>query len=160
MASRIKEKDKMYQLSRYHQRRAFILNHLGGCCAECGSEEDLEIDHVDNKSTKIQISKNWSMAKSKLLKELQDCQLLCGKCHDEKSIQERGHTPGFTHGTYYAYRHGCCRCEECKEVGRKKGREYRRRYRQKQKEKAPSFSGKTADFRSANGSSILPGVNN
>ena len=141
LTSRTKEHDRTYQLARYHKRRRFMVKHLGEKCVKCGSVEDLEIDHIENLHDKIPISKFWGIALDRLLVELEGCQLLCGGCHTEKSVKERGHRRGFRHGTLYCYKRGGCRCDLCVGVNGKKSREYMKRYRDKLKNKVPSSSG-------------------
>lgn len=80
-----------------------------GPCSKCGSTSDLEVDHID-RSTKV-THKVWSWAKDKRLAELAKCQVLCKKCHLDKTIIEN--TKPFTHGTVAGYTKGC-RCAECK----------------------------------------------
>lgn len=132
---RTKEQDRVYQLNRYHTRRRFMFEHLGGCCVYCGGRKDLQIDHIENLPDKIPLGKLWGIALERLLEELTRCQLLCRECHDQKSIVERGQTPGLKHGTLNGYKRYACRCTACIEVTRRKGREYSRRYRRKKKDK-------------------------
>lgn len=131
LANRAKEKDREYQLSRYHERRKFMIEHLGGKCSFCGSEENLQVDHVDNLPDKIPLGKLWGIAFDRLLDELTRCQLLCKSCHDDKSVNECGHGRGLVHGTLNGYKRYGCRCEECVKLYREKSREYMRKHRSK-----------------------------
>lgn len=86
---------KVYQLARYHRRRAEAIKLLGGKCVRCGSTVNLDFDHI-NKSTKnFTIAKIWSASEKRFTEELAKCQLLCrDKCHYEKSIEYKDYTHG------------------------------------------------------------------
>lgn len=79
----------------------------GKSCVECGSKEKLELDHIDPAE---KITHNiWSWSKVRRDLEIAKCQILCQKCHKEKTklwnFQRRKH--GLT---WYGYG---CRCEIC-----------------------------------------------
>lgn len=82
-------------------------------CIKCGSKESLELDHIvmaDKVDHKI-----WSWREERRLAEIAKCQVLCRKCHMEKtSMEVYGHMP-YQHGTKSTYRNGC-RCEKCMEI--------------------------------------------
>jgi len=78
-----------------------------GPCAKCGSKEELELDHIDP-ATKVDHSV-WSWSEERRLAELAKCQVLCGKCHKEKTAAS---VRKLTHGTVSSYLKGC-RCEQC-----------------------------------------------
>jgi 5-methylcytosine-specific restriction endonuclease McrA len=79
-----------YMLKRYHTRRAIALDSLGGVCKNCGSEEQLEFDHIDPTTKQGSIAKLWSYSYQRFLDELKLCQLLCRDCHIEKSKMDNG----------------------------------------------------------------------
>jgi 5-methylcytosine-specific restriction endonuclease McrA len=80
---------RKYMLKRYHQRRDELINRLGGACLSCGSKQDLEFDHIDPESKLFSFGKKGSsVALSKLLEEIDKCQLLCIPCHRIKSSNE------------------------------------------------------------------------
>ena len=54
-----------------------------GPCVKCGSNEKLEVDHIDPKE-KI-THKVWSLNLEKRISELKKCQVLCESCHMEKT---------------------------------------------------------------------------
>ena len=117
-----------YMLRRYHQRRAAALEKLGGKCSVCGTQGNLEIDHIDADEKEIALNKMWSIAEERFLKELAKCQLLCKQHHEEKSIVDRGtQRAKGTHGTVSSYRY--CKCDLCREAWNKHSREYRRKRR-------------------------------
>lgn len=61
----------------------------GKSCAECGSTEDLELDHVDP-ARKVS-HRVWSWAKERREAELAKCRALCGICHAKKTGTEQPH---------------------------------------------------------------------
>ena len=64
-----------------------------GPCVDCGSWENLELDHV-NPDTKIH-SAIWSWSDQRRSEELTKCQPRCYDCHKKKTIRE-----GFERGIY------------------------------------------------------------
>ncbi len=77
-------------------------------CVKCNSKENLELDHID---PKLKTSHNiWSWSEERRLAEIAKCQVLCEKCHKEKTIAYI--TKPIEHGTYSGY---CkkCRCNKC-----------------------------------------------
>lgn len=66
-------------------RRAGWLRN-NGPCNKCGSEESLEVDHVDpNQKVHHAV---WSWSLPRMLQELRKCQVLCRDCHKLKSAEE------------------------------------------------------------------------
>lgn len=55
-------------------------------CAECGSKEDLELDHIDP-LTKVS-HRIWSWSKEKRESELAKCHPLCADCHKKKTKED------------------------------------------------------------------------
>ena len=84
-----------------HRREEFF---DGKSCALCGSEESLEIDHVDPK-TKVS-HHIWSWSKARQLVELAKCRVLCRACHQRRHALER---PKHGRGGWDKG----CRCVEC-----------------------------------------------
>lgn len=90
-----------------------------GPCAQCGSWEKLELDHVDP-AVKI-TNRIWSWAAKRRAEELAKCQVLCEVCHQAKTKSEwharwesntQPHTGTGRRGTTTGYRRGC-RCVDC-----------------------------------------------
>lgn len=79
---------RSYMLRRYHQRRGEAIQILGGECSYCGSEEGLELDHVDWRNKGISLNRLWSISKERFLAELKKCQVLCKDCHLEKTSSD------------------------------------------------------------------------
>ena len=80
----------------------------GRACVNCGSKENLQVDHIDPK-TKVS-SNIWSWSRERLELELKKCQALCENCHHAKTGQENRTV---VHGTAGMYQHQMCRCSEC-----------------------------------------------
>ena len=55
----------------------------GKTCAQCGSSENLQLDHIDP-ATKVS-HRIWSWAEPRRVAELAKCQPLCATCHTHKS---------------------------------------------------------------------------
>ena len=96
-----------YQRVRIATRRAAWLA-VNGPCRQCGSVDQLEIDHIDP-GQKVS-HRIWSWSDTRLLAELEKCQVLCRSCHMIKSLGAVDLAP---HGTHQCYRRGC-RCDECR----------------------------------------------
>lgn len=93
------------------RRQDWIDEH--GPCVKCGSDVDMEVDHID---PDLKLShKVWSWSKERREAELAKCQVLCGNHHKEKTSQYRARV--LTHGHVSMYRRGC-RCAACKEATR------------------------------------------
>jgi len=69
-----------------HQRRLELIGRLGGKCVECGATERLQFDHIDPLEKSFNITPNLN--RENLDEELDKCQLLCFKCHLEKTKNE------------------------------------------------------------------------
>lgn len=117
-----------YMAERRLDRRIKIIELLGTVCVQCGSVEDVQIDHIIPGSRSFVLSgcgldKSWA----KILEESKKCQLLCKVCHRAKSVEHGehggGHNKGkskygepinWNHGTARNYSEGACRCLDCK----------------------------------------------
>lgn len=106
------------------RKRAILIQELGGKCNSCGATENLHFDHIDPKSVKFRIGEFASKTTlKKLRKEAEKCQLLCLKCHWDKTIKERSHLRS-THGMTGHYTNHNCRCEQCKRAWANRQRAY------------------------------------
>lgn len=84
-------------------------------CIQCGSVENLELDHIDPR-TKVSHS-IWSWSESRRLAEIAKCQVLCQTCHKQKTRDQYPITNGFAvhqHGTINMYESQKCKCEPCR----------------------------------------------
>jgi hypothetical protein len=110
---------KKYMNDLYQRKRIKIIEYLGGKCNECGSTNDLHVDHKDHTKKSFSLAKCWSYSWSILIEELKKCQLLCEECHLNKTKSEgslaktRTTKPRFIHGSYWTYHKHKCRCEKC-----------------------------------------------
>lgn len=65
---------------------------------------------------------NWARTWKVLEVELKKCQLLCSKCHKDKTSSEGSlgknwtNQPRQKHGTVWSYTKYKCRCVECKQA--------------------------------------------
>lgn len=96
-----------------HRRRAKALGYLGSACINCGSLGNLQFDHIDPTTKSIDISqaiaKGWSW--TRLVEELDKCQLLCEYHHKLKTRDQAAEK--LTHGKYHAAYRKKCSCSEC-----------------------------------------------
>lgn len=115
-------------LERYREKRAAYIDKLGGKCVLCGATTNLEFDHIECNKKSFAVSVDWSISKEILEKEIDKCQLLCSKCHMEKSIREKGKQPikgKDVHGTISSYRY--CKCSLCKAAKNSYMRAYKKK---------------------------------
>lgn len=98
----------LYNRERYYKLRQARIEELGGQCVACGSEYDLEFDHIDPQEKEFDISDN--LTKLKVFEELDKCQLLCHSCHKTKS-DEAKEVP---HGGGLSGKRNC-KCRLCKD---------------------------------------------
>lgn len=101
-----------YHRRYYYKRRAKLIALLGDSCVWCGSEDDLQFDHIDPAQKSFNISHNMTASNPAVRAEVAKCQLLCRDCHIEKTRQAALEA-GFTHGSWYGWMHKRCTCEEC-----------------------------------------------
>jgi hypothetical protein len=112
------EHNKAYLLDRYYKQRRSFFEYLGQFnCVQCGSEEELQFDHIDPRNKLFTIGKLWPTKFLPLVfKELDKCQVLCKPCHDKKSAKQHSQRIldiGFSHGTIYGFMKKKCKCESC-----------------------------------------------
>jgi hypothetical protein len=77
------DQQRKYQREWKDRRRQDWLA-ANGPCIDCGSRDDLEVDHVDAK-TKID-HKVWSWSAERRLRELAKCVVRCEPCHKAKTL--------------------------------------------------------------------------
>ena len=115
-----------YMKKRYHQRRKLAIKLLGGKCIKCNSKKRLEVDHKNKKKKTMKFDRMAGVSMKRFLNELKICQLLCKKCHQKKTIIERGNKIAKgKHGKISSYRY--CKCKLCKKAKRDWFREYRKK---------------------------------
>jgi len=99
-----------YNLARYYRRRAEAIRILGDKCQGCGATDKLELDHINRETKRSEVSKLLTWSWTKILEELQHCQVLCKRCHEEKTKRELG----VPHGGGVSGKKNC-KCEPCRE---------------------------------------------
>ena len=104
-----REHMRVYMLNRYHERRNEAIQILGGVCAVCGTDENLEIDHVDRALKTMNVNRMAYVSRERFLEELKNCQLLCKEDHIEKTRKEMS----VPHGGGVAGKKNCM-CDLCK----------------------------------------------
>lgn len=125
MAYSDKDKQRAYQKNWIQSRRREWIDENGPC--SCGSDIDLEVDHIDPSTKSMNPNAIWSRTESARLKELAKCQVLCKICHDLKTSREkatshcsRGHE--FSLDNTYLDTHGYRHCRTCYRVADRKRR--------------------------------------
>lgn len=84
-------RQRQYQAEWIARRRSeWFAEH--GPCLDCGTWENLELDHVDP-STKV-AHRIWSWSADRRAAELEKCVIRCSTCHQRKSIPEHMHGEG------------------------------------------------------------------
>ena len=77
----------------YRARKRAILDRLKTIkgCAQCGYREHaygLQFDHIDPKTKEFAIAGNVAIGWNKIRQEIKKCQVLCGTCHNIKTVKE------------------------------------------------------------------------
>ena len=78
-----KENLNKRNIARYGLNKQKCVDKLGGKCVECGATECLQFDHINPLEKSFTITGNFH--RKDLNEELVKCQLLCPKCHFEKT---------------------------------------------------------------------------
>ena len=105
------ESQRKYQRE-WLKRRRLEWFEKNGPCKQCGSKNDLQLDHIDPSSKIHHVI--WSWSKQRREEELLKCQVLCKKCHHAKSLADGAFPYEYKHGTKNMYEIHKCRCELCK----------------------------------------------
>lgn len=102
------ERNRTYMQEYRAKRRSEAIEYLGGKCEWCGSEQELEFDHINPEDKEFKISGYTGSIESFWI-EVKKCQLLCQSCHQFKtlSLERRADCPSIAQ-----YKRGC-RCEGC-----------------------------------------------
>lgn len=89
------EAQRRYQREWMARRRREWLDE-NGPCVDCGSWEELEVDHVDPATKTTHAVWSWSAARREA--ELAKCVVRCHDCHAAKTAANHEHTRGESHG--------------------------------------------------------------
>lgn len=81
---RNREWKRLYQRSWKARRRAEWITAQGAHCKNCGSTDELEVDHIDPALKTVNPTDIWSMSQHRREAELANCQVLCKDCNLEK----------------------------------------------------------------------------
>ena len=112
-----------YHLRQYYKIKNKLIILLGGICVKCGGTDNLQFDHIDRLLKKFDITSSFSRPWFELEEEAKKCQLLCMRCHNEKTAVDQGKLVAKgTHGTLSSYRY--CKCDSCKAAKSQWQREY------------------------------------
>ena len=85
-----KHKNKLVEDQREYRtnRRLHLIERLGGKCVECGTTKSLQFDHIDPLEKSFDVSRKMTAPLEVLYPEIDKCQLLCPKCHLNKTKDE------------------------------------------------------------------------
>jgi len=119
-----KDREKQRQFNREwraSRRQAWLDEN--GPCVQCGSNQDLEVDHID---PELKVTHNiWSWSEERRLAELSKCQVLCAECHKKKTYAQRKRRA--VHGSDCMYNYHGCRCDLCRQYQSARMEKYNRR---------------------------------
>jgi hypothetical protein len=111
------EYNRKYLNDRYADQKRTMFEYLGGECVVCGTTDDLEMDHRDWATKTRDVGRLWPWKRyDEMFAELDQCQLLCGDHHLQKSKadwMEQNALKDFTHGTMYGWMKRKCECAPC-----------------------------------------------
>lgn len=114
-----------YMANRRTERRNKLVGLAGGKCSKCGATENLEFNHLDRSQRLFVLSgAGLDKAWSKILVELDKCELVCSACHRKYTNQQyatkeirqwndKTDLP-YEHGTVRMYQEKKCKCGACK----------------------------------------------
>lgn len=107
-----KAEQREYQKEWIRNRRDEWIND-NGPCQTCGSDDRLEVDHVDRSKKLLSPAKLWSMSRDnpKRISELAKCQVLCFNCHKAKTSGELSKSC-----TERKVEQKGCKCDRCKKL--------------------------------------------
>lgn len=74
-----------YMKKRWNKRRQLAITFLGGICVVCGADKNLEFDHIDPSTKVMTVARASSRSEDFFWNEVKKCQLLCNRCHKEKT---------------------------------------------------------------------------
>jgi hypothetical protein len=134
-----KEYLRNYQREWLKRRRLAYL--AGKKCASCGSEEDLEIDHIDPATKDPELRRGtglWGWRLDRREAELAKCQVLCHACHVVKTLAQRRKAQ---HGGPQMYQAHKCRCDLCRKYKLDSSRKHGEIRKQRNLERCQSDNG-------------------
>jgi 5-methylcytosine-specific restriction endonuclease McrA len=121
-----RDRQRKFQVEWRRANRNAFIESRGGCCEKCESIDRLEVDHIDGSLKTMNPTRIWSRTPEIQTKELANCQVLCYRCHKQKTSEER--QIDNPHGVYAKYKDGC-RCADCRAANAERSRIARARRR-------------------------------
>jgi 5-methylcytosine-specific restriction endonuclease McrA len=85
------DQKREYQRNWMRARRQEWISKQGGC-VDCGSYEELEVDHVDPAQKEFEVASLWSRCLEVRERELAKCVVRCHECHANKTTEFRRNT--------------------------------------------------------------------
>jgi hypothetical protein len=86
-------KNKERLVSRQIERRKELLieakEKLGGCCVSCGTEDNLEFDHIDDSIKSENVGNAVRHNRDTFWNEVCKCQLMCKDCHKRRTTAQK-----------------------------------------------------------------------
>ena len=76
--------------------KAFVDSLKRGPCSDCGKRFNpwqMDFDHRDRETKVSHISRLWRFGRSKLLAELEKCDLVCANCHRDRTHFRNDYAP-------------------------------------------------------------------
>lgn len=85
---RDRNKDKVNATTRElrARKKQQLIEHLGGKCVGCGTDKDLQFDHIVRADKSFTIGQCMHKHMEVLIEEANKCQLLCKRCHELKTL--------------------------------------------------------------------------
>jgi 5-methylcytosine-specific restriction endonuclease McrA len=71
------------------ERKALLIDMLGGKCVDCGITVSLEFDHIDPRSKTFDVAGNLSLKLETLINEANKCVLRCTICHAIRTATQK-----------------------------------------------------------------------
>lgn len=109
--------DRAANRARRARNRDRALRQLGGQCVRCGSQDELQFDHVYPSTKSFVLASRMGCSWAVIAPELEKCQILCAPCHRKKTAEDgppANKRTEIVHGTLTAYCQDRCRCEPCR----------------------------------------------
>ena len=73
----------------YRKNKETVWMTLGNKCARCGCKHNLQLDHIDPRTKKFDVTPKLGSKLGPLWEEIHKCQLLCESCHREKNKEDQ-----------------------------------------------------------------------
>jgi 5-methylcytosine-specific restriction endonuclease McrA len=83
-----REQRRVYQAEYRKRRRNRAIELLGGKCSECGTTENLELNHIDPSQKRFSLGK-WDGTAEEYWREVVKCNLLCHEHHVAETDRQR-----------------------------------------------------------------------